>query len=517
MGEAFLIHSSLNYAVVRVYSEGRVYCKASNSTAEHYDYSRMTSDGYADFALPYGEWTFFNDYYGIEKRETIEINSAKMHYVHLDRYVFGIYIDMDARTVEYIEDAANFQPLSCDIEGTGKCDYGSWKTIITDFIGCKPCTFLNGKVYEYLNPDNYNFTVSGSERKTSVMMSTSSGRAMYPLDVMVEFKKLWYKFDREENSLIFKISNYDHSDNLDEYGTWSTTAFTSLEDGSTICDFMYYAAYDGSMMNGGSTSGGSYQYICSVSGPTINNDNNSGIYNFTDCNENVLSRHDSYGTQDLARRCYILGLCMLVTRSNHLGLVIGSGLTSSNVKSVSHGSLDSMGLFAGFKDNTKSVKCFGIENMWGLAEFCNGVILKNDSDEVLIEPCGTYDMETGKACYHNLPINNPISFLLRTTYMGILLDMAQDGPRFWKKSPLAYSIFFPAKVSADGTIGFGGYVSAKYTEGEQNNITVVGAPEKIAMSDSSVYTGNPFTIRFGEPSSDNHYCRIIATRTVPEV
>jgi hypothetical protein len=263
---------------------------------------------------------------------------------------YGISIDMSVSSpsdaVTYIDNAVGFTPLAVN-QSTGVCNYGSWKDIITDIFGCKPCLYVDGSRSKYLNPDNYAKDESGN---TADITSGSAG------DVMIEFKKTWYRYVVNGNYLIFEVANYDRASD-----GFVCSAFSSMDGNAIIRDYMYYGAYEGY---------NSSSKIRSLSGKTP-----TGSITYTNSRTYCQANGTSYGMEDWCKRYYILGLLMLVTKTRGIQDAVGNGRVASNSSAATTGSLDSAGLFAGYSDTTKAVKCFGIENMWGsMYNWCDGII-----------------------------------------------------------------------------------------------------------------------------------------------
>jgi hypothetical protein len=158
-----------------------------------------------------------------------------------NKVTYGISIDMTntdpTSAVTYIDDAVDFTPLSVDLT-TGVCDYGSWEDIITNIFGCKPCLWKDGSRTDYLNPNDYTLKADGTEADIT---SGDEG------DVMVEFKKCWYKFSYIYTSstdirLTFEIANYNRSKD-----GFVTAAFKSEDGKASDVNYFYYGAYNGYM------------------------------------------------------------------------------------------------------------------------------------------------------------------------------------------------------------------------------------------------------------------------------
>lgn len=323
-----------------------------------------TSTGTTEFGVGYGTWVVSHTANGKTKSVTIEVTELKIYEINLSGYTYGISINMGdsnpASAVTYIGDAEGFTPLSVNLS-SGACSYGSWKDIITDFIGCRPCLYKSGAVSAYLNPDNYAKTESGDTA------DITSGT----YDVMVEFKKLWYRYAKNGSTLTFEIADYDRSDE-----GFVCTAFASMDGSGTIKDHMYFSAYEG-YNNSNKTR--------SLSGKTP-----TGNVSYTNFRTYCKANGSLYGMEDWAKRFYILGLLMLVTKTRGIQAAVGYGVVSGSAACAT-GTLNAKGLFCGYSNGTSAVKAFGIENMWGsLWNWCDGIIT-NSSTTVAMKAMAPYN------------------------------------------------------------------------------------------------------------------------------
>ena len=321
-----------------------------------------------EMSLGYGVWTISAS--GAATK-TIEIDVLKVYEVNVRDVTYGISIDMSngdpAAAVTYTDDAVGYSALSCD-SSTGACNYGSWEGAITGVIGCKPCLYKDGARVNYLNPNNYAQFEDGSAA------DITSGNAG---EVMVEFKKTWYKYAVSENVLTFQIANYDRSAD-----GFVCSAFKSNDGTATVKDFMYFGAYEG-------YSKGGDDKCHSLSGKSVWNDEN--WWSYSDFRTKCKNFGASYGMEDWVKRYYILGLLMLVTKTRGIQAAIGDGnLESGDL--MNSGTMDTRGLFYGVNDGGNTgVKAFGIEHLWGNTySWCDGIITLSEST-VGIKECAPYN------------------------------------------------------------------------------------------------------------------------------
>lgn len=403
-----------NNAILRVYTESSVVLTVTNGD-KTYTKTNTVDGGFCDFTVTYGTWSVSGTYNGKTKSTSVVVSALQIYTITLKvkSVTYGISIDMSNTdpysAVTYTDDAAGFTPLS--VNSSKVCSYGSWADIITDMIGCKPCLYDNGTV-TYLNPNNYAYTSSGS---SADITSGNSG------DVMVQFKKTWYKFAKSGSTLTFQITD----DESKASSGFVTTAFTSMNSSSvTVKDYMYYSAYEGY---------NSSNKIRSLSGKTPT-DNISFINSQTYCK----ATGSTYGMEDWAKRCYILGLLMLVTKSRGIQAKIGQGYLDSNSAALTTGTMNTNGLFYGDISAGKTgVKCFGIENMWGsMYNWCDGIFTMSSTTVGLK---GTVPYNTTGSGYTTITDGNSRGSWLYPTQLTPYLSGA---------------VVFPTTTQSSSTVGW---------------------------------------------------------------
>ena len=264
------------------------------------------------------------------------------------QFIYGIKIDPsdpDPNTaVTYTDDAVGFIPLNVN-QSSGICNYGSWKEIINNVFGIRPCLVKNnGQVTFQLDPDNYNKTIDGND------IDIQSGQFG---QVMIRFKHLYYKFSIDQNILWFQVSNkqVDH--------TWVDTAFVSEDGVGTIKNEMFIAAYESVQNN---------SILQSISGSLPS-------YRLSFEQIQSLSSFGVFHMMNIVRKQFITFLGYLVTKSIDLEGNIGTGNTDGPV--IPTGTMNTNGLFYGKGNKLEGVKLFGIENLWGnKLKYMNGIVQK---------------------------------------------------------------------------------------------------------------------------------------------
>ena len=355
LGKLYQIDHNINVANIRVnaYNETVVKCVMGVQSFTQ----TVSSSGFVTFSnLDFGTWTITSVRYGKIRTENVTLSILNNTYQithNIESPIYGIAINQDitdpTSAVTYTNDAVGFTPLSCN---GGACNYGSWdkNNIIRDFFGIRPCLVKDGVRTVYLNPDNYAQDINGSP------VDITSGNAG---DVMIEFKKCWYRYRSEGNTLYFEISNtYQEG--------FVTTAFKSEDGQGRDVDYFYYGAY------GGYVDGSNKLRSLSGKAP-------SGRISYNNFLTYAANNGSGYTIECFCKRIYVLGLLLLVTKSRDIQAKIGQW------GSTSFGIFNTNGLFYG----ARGVKCFGIENMWGFISILSG-LLSASRTSAFFKKCAPY-------------------------------------------------------------------------------------------------------------------------------
>ena len=406
MGEALISRGAAGGggggALVKVttFSGATVTCTSNGKS-----FTKTSTGGLVEFALGYGIWNITSVASDKSDSTKLNVDTLKIYDITLlGNMTLGISIDMSnsspADAVTYTDDAVGYTPLAVDLD-TGVCNYGSWEYTINNIIGCKPCLYKDGAVVDYLDPNDYSKFEDGSDA------DITSG---YAGDVMVEFKKVWYKYAIDGNILTFQIANYDRSAD-----GFVNSAFKSMDGTGTIKDYMYYGAYEGLQKDGKTRS------LSGVEARGLNPDRDS----YTGIRTTCIANGSSYGMEDWCKRYYILGLLMLVAKTRYIQGAIGIGHTAGNGyhNPIATGTLDQAGLFAGYQaSKIKGVKAFGIENLWGnYFSWCDGIITLS-STTLGFKDCPPYN-DTGDG-YTSIADGYPRGFGNYLTSMVPVMDGA---------------------------------------------------------------------------------------------
>ena len=368
MSEAILTRAgnaidSSALAVIEVTLSGKVTTATVTCTNGIKSYTK-SGNGLVSFNIrSFGNWTVtaqFTD--GKAFSKIVKVDQYQIYRIMLGGRTFGITINMDNSspngTVSYTDDAVGFNPLYVS---NGICNYGSWGDIIVDGFGCKPCLYNNNQRSVYLNPNNYGLSASG---ESVDIVSGNVG------DVMVEFKRTWYKFEMNGNNLTFKVADFDRSDE-----GFISDAFYAMDGSGVIKDYMYYSAFEGYYSGG---------RIRSLSGKEATRNYTIGNFrNFCKANGST------YGLEDWAKRCYILGLSMLVTKGRGIQAVVGNGICD-NKPAIKTGTMNTNGLFYG-GDSSVGCKLFGIEQFYGnWWKWCDGLVTTGTSGTIKMKNRAPY-------------------------------------------------------------------------------------------------------------------------------
>ena len=422
LDQLYTVNHQINTGYIRVLgNEGTtVVCSMGGET-----YTKtIDSSGYVDFLnLLFGTWTIKSTYNGkiLQNNIVVNILNGKHEIDHRMTIIYGIAINQDntdpTTAVSYTNDAVGFTPLSCNAS-TGVCNYGSWKDIITNVFGCRPCLVKDGVRTVYLNPDNYAQDINGSP------VDITSGNAG---DVMIEFKKCWYRYREDGNTLYFEISNTQQSG-------FVTTAFTSEDGNGRDVDYFYYSAYEGYVDENNK--------LRSLSGKTPTNDTHSNY------NSYASNNGSGYTIECFAKRIYILGLLMLVTKSRDGQAKIGSGKSSHN-GNLNTGTMNTKGLFYGKNDISDGIKCFGIEHMWGnYAKTINGLVSGGYHTSLYVKLYSPYATGLNISEVYQNSIKYKYSYIVTDIYCKFLYIILKQ--KVYENG----SIILPSLIQEDETKGW---------------------------------------------------------------
>ena len=282
--------------------------------------------------------------------------------------------------VEYIFDAQGMTPAHMVFEVTGDSDtgyfdYGSWAKVwfVRDN---KPCMLkYDGTVDYYLDPNNYDLRESPLETvqeftdtvvvdsdsgetdtvtytDTVIITDTDVANSAYAGNAMAQFPLCWVKRYEDDDYYYEIVSNVQFDEDYHAY------AHTKA-DGS-IADFFYYSLFAAS---------GSTSKLRSYSGSYPNGNSQASV----SCSLNqLLSASKANGTGWYSGYWsafqLIRTLMTLICKSTNAQSAFGYGNhrgQSQNSYYLKCGTLKDKGQFYGYNVNTKNVKAFHVEELWG--------------------------------------------------------------------------------------------------------------------------------------------------------
>lgn len=266
--------------------------------------------------------------------------------------IYGVKIDTTnsnpATALSYIDDSVNFNAASGN---NGSFLYGSWEDKFP-FNQIKPCLFKDGVVNYYLNPNDYTKKIDGGNADVT---SGNDG------DVMVEFPKIYWKFETIGTELFIRYSNIKIDSG------YMCLAHTR---GSEEKELVYLSAYLGNE---------SSSKIRSLSGknPTANK-------SLTDAR--TLSKANGVGYEQHAYYQLVMlqVLFIVMFKSRNSQSALGRGFVDGNSLPKTTGGTNSKGLFYGENTGKLQNKFCGIEDFWGNVYYWIDGMITDASRNLLI-------------------------------------------------------------------------------------------------------------------------------------
>lgn len=248
--------------------------------------------------------------------------------------IYGVKIDTTnsnpATAVTYTDGAIGFTPASGN---NGAFNFGSWQDKFP-FNQIKPCVLKSDlTVNYYLNPDDYTKKLDG----TSADITTGTDG-----DVMVEFPKLWWKFETVGTDLYVRYADAQVD------ATWKCLAH---QRGVTEKDKVYVSAYLGYNLS---------SKLRSLSGKTPTATQTIGTFR-TQAQANGPGFDQMAYFQILMLQ--VLFIVMFKSRDSQTSL--GRGYVDGNASAIATGGTNAKGMFYGETTGTQQNKFCGIEDFWG--------------------------------------------------------------------------------------------------------------------------------------------------------
>lgn len=249
--------------------------------------------------------------------------------------LYGFVIDEDEadpfERVSYINDNANFTPVTVDVAGDGNADENDWASFIETLVTPMKID-NNGVILTELNRTNTKYSVAGVEETYSDNQHA-----------MVRFRKLWCRKNNDTKTFEYSFVEFPGS-----------TCWTWANGENTRADYIYYPMYKGSI-NAATGAIKSVPYATLLSSTTIQEEiaacevNGDGWYFRTHLMQNLLEE-----------------MTWLLGKSTDCQNTFGEGYTdSSNVQMLDTGSTIESGAFWGSSNSNKDVKFLYIEGAWG--------------------------------------------------------------------------------------------------------------------------------------------------------
>ena len=247
--------------------------------------------------------------------------------------LYGVKIDTNNSNPEtaltYTDMAVGFTPAFCN---NGNWQMGSWENKFP-FNEIKPCLLKNGVVNYYLNPNDYTQKATGG---ASDITSGADG------DVMVEFPKIYWKFERIGTDLHIRYSDTK----VDE--DYKCLAHTV---GLVEKDKIYLPAYRGFSTGG---------KLRSLSGKLPTATQTIGQFR-------TLAQANGAGYQQMAYYPLLMlqVLALVAGKNRDSQTQLGRGYVDGNSAATNTGQTNTNGMYYGETTGKKQNKFCGIEDFYG--------------------------------------------------------------------------------------------------------------------------------------------------------
>lgn len=258
-----------------------------------------------------------------------EVTATPKSYV-----IYGVSIDTTnsnpATALAYIEGAVGFIPAAGN---NGSFSYGSWQDKFP-FNQIKPCLYKAGAVNYYLSPTDYTKKADGVT--ASDITSGTDG------DVMVEFPKIYWKFETIGTDLYIRISDTK----ID-----STYKCLAHMRGTTEKDKCYVSAYLGYSLS---------SKLRSLSGKTPTVSQTIGAFRTL-----AKTNGSNYDQMAYFQLLMLQALFVIMFKNLNSQTALGRGYVDGNSASIATGGTNTKGMFYGETTGKLQNKFCGIEDFWG--------------------------------------------------------------------------------------------------------------------------------------------------------
>lgn len=282
--------------------------------------------------------------------------------------LYGVKIDTlnsnPATALTYTDDAVGLTPATGN---NGAFSYGSWADKFP-FNAIKPCMYLNGAVNYYLNPNNYAQKVDGIT--ASDITSGTDG------DVMVEFPKIYWKFETIGTDLYVRYSNAK----ID--ATYKCLAHLR---GITEKDKCYISAYLGYSLA---------SKLRSLSGKTPT------VSQIISAFRTLAEANGAGYTQMAFYQLLMLQVLFIVMfKSRDSQTALGRGYVDGNTAKIATGGTNAKGMFYGETTGKLQNKFCGIEDFYGNIYYWIDGFFSNATRNMLIANQSFNDTGSGYTDY----------------------------------------------------------------------------------------------------------------------
>lgn len=323
------------------------------------------------------------------QQPAVEIKNTAPNYA-----TYGIVIDTKNKdpfnSVEYIGAAKGMKPAKAN-------DPGDWLDI-PPFNTMESVLLRNGKVEDYLNPNDLSQLKNGKEHK----IAAADG-----FDFMQRYNKTYYRFSRSGQYLMIEIA-FSEEALKDGFIDW---AFSYANE---VYDKIYLGIYKGVVIDGRLRSLPGYM-------PTGN------ITVGQSC-EFAQANGKGYDINSQNKNLLMQILYLIRFKSRYAQAALGKGRTYSSGP-IETGSTDRKGLYYGSEDGTEEIKCHGLEGWYGnKLEWLGGLMAGSGAIRVSDGPFNGTGEGYKKVANLNKTVGGRIVDVHGTNELGFLIKKG-DGNR----------------------------------------------------------------------------------------
>lgn len=260
-------------------------------------------------------------------------------YLDVGDVLYGVKIDKANLTPgeweSYTDEAETFSPAFMDFTSNTFVDNGWINRWPFNLI--KPCLMLNGKVIDYLNPNDYTKFESG---ETATINKASVGQ------VMIEFPLIYYKISQDDTFYYIQISSKPREGFVNTAYWHNGVEYEKIYISAYLCGSSSFKSQGFHSLNNivvnynipcGYTTG--YTYLQKFHG-------------------------ENYEIMPFQVWQLLQVLYLIMFKNTNSQKVLGYGYGVYKQRTVT-GEMNTLGMYYGKSDKTKSVKLFGLEHLYG--------------------------------------------------------------------------------------------------------------------------------------------------------